>query len=103
MNWIIEKLETQLVDGTLTDVVLTGFYRCSSTQDSIYGTVWGSIKFTPPGADFTPYDQLTLDQVLNWVWTNGVDKTLVEAWVQSQIDVQKNPPAVVLPNPWTKE
>ena len=103
MNWTIEKLETQLVDGTLTDVVLIGFWRCSSTQDGIYGTVWGSTKFTPPGEDFTPYDQLTQDQVLGWLWPNGVNKTLVESWVQSQIDVQKNPPVVVLPNPWTKQ
>ena len=103
MNWTIEKLETQLVDGTLTDVVLTGFWRCSSMQDGIYGTFWSSTKFAPPGDDFTPYDQLTQDQVLGWLWTNGVDQKLVESWVQSQIDVQKNPPVVVLPNPWTKQ
>lgn len=100
MNWTIEKLETQPTYGTMTDVVLTAFWRCYSTQDGIYGTVWGSNKLGAPGDDFTPYDQLTMDQVLSWVWANGVDKNLVETWVQSQIDVQKNPPVVVIPNPW---
>ena len=103
MNWTIEKLETQLVDGTLADVVLTGFWRCSSTQDGIYGTVWGSTKFAAPGEDLTPYNELTQDQILGWVWTSGVDKNTAESWVQSQIDVQTNPPVVVLPNPWTKQ
>ncbi len=103
MNWIIEKLETQLVNGTLTNVVLKAFWRCSSTQDNFLGTVWGITNFPPPAGVFTPYNELTQEQVLNWVWTNGVNKKLVESDIQSQIDVQKNPPVVVLPNPWTKE
>ncbi len=103
MNWIIEKLETQLVDGTLTDVVRKAFWRCSITQDGFFGTVWGIAYFPPPVGHFTPYDQLTQEQVLNWVWANGVNKKLVESDIQAQIDVQKNPPVVVLPNPWTKE
>jgi hypothetical protein len=29
--------------------------------------------------------------VLGWIWTNGVDKEAVEASLQAQIDLQKNP------------
>jgi len=43
---------------------------------------------------------LTQDQVLGWVWANGVDKTATEAAVQQQIDNQINPPVVSPPLPW---
>jgi hypothetical protein len=50
---------------------------------------------------FTPYADLTLDQVLGWVWANGVDKTATEAAVEGQIEAQKNPPIVSPPLPWS--
>jgi hypothetical protein len=52
------------------------------------------------GAPFTPYDQLTQEQVLGWVWASGVDKTATEADVQQLIDLQINPTVVQPPLPW---
>jgi hypothetical protein len=52
------------------------------------------------GSDFTPYADLTQDQVLGWIWTAGVDKVNVELDLASQIELQVNPPVVVLPLPW---
>jgi hypothetical protein len=43
---------------------------------------------------------LTQDQVLGWVWANGVDKDATEAAVEGQIEAQKNPPVVSPPLPW---
>jgi hypothetical protein len=54
---------------------------------------------TPTGT-FTPYDQLTQEQVLGWIWDNGVDKDATEAAVQQQLDNQINPPVVTPPLPW---
>ena len=56
---------------------------------------------TPASGTFTPYADLTQDQVLGWVWANGVDKDTTEAAVQSMIDNQINPPIVTPPLPWT--
>jgi hypothetical protein len=53
-----------------------------------------------PSGTFTPYDQLTQEQVLGWCWANGVDKTATEANVQSQIDNQISPPTIQPPLPW---
>ena len=101
MNWIIEKLETQLIDGSLTDVVITAYWRCSTVLDGFYGTVWGSKNLTPANPyDFTPYNELTQEQVLGWLWDDGVNKEPVEKQVLAQIDLQKKPPVTVLPNPW---
>jgi len=106
--WIIERLLCKPVEGSLTDVVITADWRCNGTEttgsgdtEKTYsGTCYGSCSFAPPTENFTPYDQLTEQQVLNWCWENGVDKTAIEANVTLQIQNQINPPVVVLPLPW---
>ena len=98
--WIIERLLVKPTEGSLTDVVITADWRCNGSQDQYSGTCYGSASFAPPTGSFTPYDQLTQDQVLGWCYANGVDKTAIEANVSAQIENQINPPIVCLPNPW---
>jgi hypothetical protein len=43
---------------------------------------------------------LTKEQVLDWIWANGVDKEATETAVEQQIENQKNPPVVSPPLPW---
>ena len=100
ISWIIERLLTKPVEGTLTDVVITADWRCNGSQDSYSGTCYGSASFAPPTENFTPYDQLTQDQVLGWCYANGVDQAAIEANVIQQINDQINPPVVSLPLPW---
>jgi hypothetical protein len=98
--WLIERLLTKPVEGTLTDVVITADWRCNGSQESFFGTCYGSCSFAPPTGSFTPYDQLTETQVLDWCFANGVDKSAIEANVSLQIANQINPPVVVLSLPW---
>jgi hypothetical protein len=98
--WIIERLLVRPTEGTLTDVVITADWRCNGTQDQYSGTCYGSCSFQPPSGEFTPYEDLTQEQVLNWCYENGVDKTAIEANVTQQIENQINPPVVTLPLPW---
>ncbi len=108
LSWIIERLLCKPVEGTLTDVVITADWRCNGTETTgtgddaktYSGTCYGSCSFAPPTENFTPYDQLTEQQVLNWCWENGVDQAAIEANVNQQIQNQINPPVVVLPLPW---
>jgi len=100
ISWIIERLLTKPVEGTLTDVVITADWRCNGSQDSYSGTCYGSCSFAPPSDSFTPYPDLTQDQVLGWCFANGVDQAAIEANVSLQIQNQINPPVVVLPLPW---
>jgi len=98
--WIIERLLVKPIEGSNPDVVITADWRCNGTQDQYSGTCYGSCSFQPPSGEFTPYDQLTEQQVLNWCYENGVDKTAIEANVTLQIENQVNPPVVTLPLPW---
>lgn len=100
ISWIIERLLTKPVEGSLTDVVITADWRCNGSQDSYSGTCYGSCSFAPPTGSFTPYPDLTQEQVLGWCYANGVDKTAIEANVTQQIQNQIDPPVVVLPLPW---
>ena len=98
--WLIERLLVKPTEGSNTDVVITADWRCNGSQDNYSGTCYGSCSFAPPSGSFTPYDELTQEQVLDWCYENGVDKTAIEANVTLQIENQINPPVVVLPLPW---
>ena len=99
-NWVIEQLLVKKTEGTLTDVVITADWRCNGSQDSYSGTCYGSCSFAPPTENFTPYEDLTQEQVLSWCYANGVDQAAIEANVTAQIEAQINPPVVSLPLPW---
>jgi len=108
INWIIERLLVKPTEGSLTDVVITADWRCNGTEttgsgdteQTYSGTCYGSCSFAPPTGSFTPYDQLTEAQVLDWCFANGVDQSAIEANVSLQIANQINPPVVSLPLPW---
>jgi len=101
--WIIERLLVKPTEGSETNVVITADWRCNGTQDQYSGTCYGSCSFQPPSGEFTPYEDLTEAQVLNWCYENGVDKTAIEANVTQQINDQINPPVVTLPLPWAAQ
>jgi len=100
LSWIIESLLVKPIEGSNPDVVITADWRCNGSQDQYSGTCYGSCSFQPPSGEFTPYEDLTQEQVLNWCYANGVDQAAVEANVTLQIENQINPPVVTLPLPW---
>ena len=100
ISWIIERLLVKPTEGTLTDVVITADWRCNGSQDNYSGTCYGSASFAPPTGSFTPYEDLTEQQVLGWCFSNGVDQAAIEANVSLQIQNQINPPVIAPPLPW---
>ena len=100
INWIIERLLVKPTEGSNTDVVVTADWRCNGTDGTYNGTCYGSASFSPPSGSFTPYDQLTEQQVLGWCFASGVDQSALEANVTAQIEAQINPPVIVPPLPW---
>ena len=104
ITWVIEYMQCKPTEGSYTDVVITAGWRCNGaeTANSVdyTSTVYGTASFPMPEGSFTPYADLTQDQVLGWCWANGVDKTATEASVQTQIDNQINPPIIQPPLPW---
>ena len=103
MNWNILQLEVKPYEGNLTDVVITAEWTLADTQGEYSASIGGSVTFPAPSGDFTPYEDLTKEQVLGWVWENGVDKDETEAGIAKAIEAQANPAVVIQPLPWVTE
>jgi len=105
MSWDVTAMDCYPQVGSETDVVFTVHWNCSGQQTvngkTYNGYVYGTCAVpAPSGSAFTPYDQLTEQQVLGWIWANGVDKFTTESAVATQIANQINPPVVTPPLPW---
>ena len=100
INWIIKQLLVKKTEGSLSDVVVLANWSCRASDGTFNAVLTGCTEFAPPSGDFTPYEDLTQDQVLGWCFANGVDKTAIEANVTEQIENQINPPIIAPPLPW---
>jgi hypothetical protein len=101
ITWQIDAMQCKVQEGDLSDVVIQVHWRCNGEQDGYSASVYSTCSVPGPNpASFVPYDQLTQEEVLNWIWANGVDRAATEAAVQAQLALQKHPVTVSLPPPW---
>ena len=101
--WVIEAMNCKPQEDGQTDVVITVHWRQNATDGTYNATVYGTVGLTyTPGSPFTPYADLTQDQVIGWVQDAlGQDQVIsLEANVAAQIEAQINPPVVTPPLPW---
>jgi hypothetical protein len=102
ITWTITAMYCSTTEQN-PDTVIVCHWTCAGTDGTYNASVYSTCAVpAPTGSAFTPYDQLTQDQVLGWVWANGVDKFTTEAAVVQQIDNQINPPVVTPPLPWAE-
>jgi hypothetical protein len=98
-NWSIVSMPAySQIDGQ-SDVVFEVNWQCQA-QDNLYSALSaGAVSVTyTAGSPFTPYADLTENQV--WGWVNPqIDRSAIEANLQALIDAQKNPTVVTPPLP----
>ncbi len=102
--WIISAMDTVPKEGELIDVVQTVHWRRDAEEidgnKTYYGDVYGAQGFAAPHeAAFTPYADLTFEQVCGWL-ESALDVAALDMALDAQIENQKNPPIVQLPLPW---
>ena len=101
ITWSVTAMNAYPQAEGQTDVVFTVHWTCAGVQDTYQASVYSTCGVTySSGTPYTPYAQLTQDQVLGWIWASGVDKAATEAAVQQQINNQINPPVVTPKLPW---
>ena len=105
ITWTVTAMDCYPQADGETDVVFTVHWTCSGVQTEGETTYNGSVYSTTgvtyeAGTPYTPYADLTQEQVLGWVWANGVDQAATEAAVLAQIETSKNPPITKPPLPW---
>jgi len=93
--WTITNLDRRTSDGFVTTAHWTATAVDGNFSASIYSTC-GWAEGTPT----VPYNSLTQNAVLAWVWASGVDKAATEAALAAQIAAQKAP-ATATGIPWS--
>ena len=102
ITWNISQLDCVPQSAEGADFVITVHWQCNGVDGDYSSSVYSTCSIpVVEGTSFTPYAALTLDQVLGWIWGNGVDKDATEAAVEGQIEAQINPPIVAPPLPWS--
>ena len=86
ITWTISQLDRQTSDGFVT----TAHWQAVATDGDYSASVYSTCSWSE-GAATIPYADLTKETVLGWIWANGVDKDAVEASLEAQIELQKNP------------
>jgi hypothetical protein len=100
-TWSIVRLDCFPQYDGRADVVSRVVWECSDSQNGHSASASALCFVPPPNGAFVPYNQLTQQTVLDWIWANGVDKPSVEARVAQDIERQANPPILVKPLPWS--
>ena len=100
-TWIVEAIDCYPTAEGQTDVVFNVHWRCNGTDGAYTSTIYSTCSVTyVAGSPFTPFAQLTQDQVLGWIWTSGVDQTATQASLDTMIANQVNPTVVSPKLPW---
>lgn len=102
-QWNIQQLDCLPHEDGKTDVVVTAHWTVQATDGTYTGYAYGTQSFSlQQGESFTPYDQLTKEQVVGWVQSGmGVEAvTKLQENLDQQIADQIDPPIVTPPLPW---
>ena len=101
-TWSILAMNTvSAIDGQ-ADVVVSANWQLTGTQDAYTASITAWCQFTlQQGSGFTPYSELTEEQVIGWVQSIYGEQTITsfEKNIQDNIDLQINPPPVPEPQP----
>lgn len=99
-NWIISAMECIKKDGDLNDVVITIHWRYAATKDEVSTDMYGATSMPlPTGEEFTPYEDLTKEQVCGWLEAT-LDVEAMQESLEKQLDLIINPTNVTLSPPF---
>lgn len=102
-TWVVEQMSAYPQAEGETDVVFSVAWRLNGTDGTYNATCYGSVGVTyVEGAPYTPYANLTQEQVIGWVQSAlGAEQVArFESYIDTQIANQINPPVVNPPLPW---
>lgn len=102
-TWGVAQMDCYPEADGESDVVFTVHWVLSATDGTYSAGAYGTSGFSvDPDEPFTPYADLTLDQVIGWVKNSMGDEQVssLEVNLANQIEAQVIPPVVTPPLPW---
>jgi hypothetical protein len=104
-TWTITQLDCYPSYAGQADVVFMVYWTYTGTEGSASFALSGSVNCRYiAGSPFTPYNQLTQDQVIGWV-TEALGPSQISTYqgiIANQIGLQLGPTPVTPPLPWVK-
>jgi hypothetical protein len=85
-TWTIPQTDYLVADGFIT----TAHWTATAVEGAYTASVYGTCGFATATPSI-PYASVTEQEVLDWCWANGVDKTAIETNLTAQINALKNP------------
>ena len=92
--WKINELESRSLDGFVT----AAHWECIATDGDIQETTYSVCEWNE-GTLNIPFDELTEQEVFNWIWETEDTKNKVEKFLKHKISVRKTP-VVIQGKPW---
>jgi len=86
ITWTISQLDRQTSDGFVT----TAHWQATAVDGEHSASIYNTCSWSD-GTPTVDYADLTQEQVLGWIWANGIDKDATEAALEAQIELKKNP------------
>lgn len=105
-TWTVSGMSAYPQEDGQTDVVFSVQWYCTGSNNANPPVTAVIGNFTPvtyqAGSPFTPYSQLTQDQVIGWVQSamGPTQVTALYAALDGLISEKINPPVVNPPLPW---
>ena len=100
-TWRVVSMSVLPEQGGETDVVILAGYIVTGIQSGVTANFESVQQFTYTGGEFTPYEDLTEEQVVGWIQSalgeNGINS--IYACIDGQINSILNPPPTPQPEP----
>ena len=85
-QWTISTLERETSNG----FVVVAHWQATAVDGDYTASIYSTSSWAS-GTPTVPYASVTMAEVLDWVWANGVDKQATEDALAANIALQKNP------------
>jgi hypothetical protein len=94
-TWTITQTDYEVSNGFIT----TAHWTATATDGDYTASIYSTCSFAAAEPSI-PYADVTMQEVLDWCWNNGVDKDATEAALAANIALQKNP-VMATGTPWS--
>jgi len=94
-TWNVSQTDYEVSNGFIT----TAHWQCNAVDGEYQTSTYSTCSWSD-GTPSVPYADVTMQEVLDWIWASGVDKDATEASLAQQIELLKNP-VTATGTPWT--
>jgi hypothetical protein len=96
ITWTITQCDRLTADNFIT----TAHFTATAVDGDFTASIYSTCSFASAEPAIA-YADVTEAEVLQWCWSNGVDKEATEAALAAQIEAQKNP-VTATGTPWSE-